>query len=98
VPVAGVPVLVIEHGMGTPDDGLRAGIIEPSLRGLSDVMDEGVPVLGYCHWSLMDNFERIFGYEFQYGLYAVDRETFVRTPKPSAAVYAAIAKANAVSE
>jgi beta-glucosidase len=92
-----VPVLVTEHGMGTPDDTLRAGFIEPSLRGLRDVMDEGVPVLGYCHWSLMDNFEWIFGYEVQYGLHAVDRETFVRTPKPSAGVYAAIAKANAVT-
>lgn len=94
--VAGVPVLVTEHGMGTPDDTLRAGFIEPALRGLLDVMDEGVPVIGYCHWSLLDNFEWIFGYAFQYGLHEVDRDTFVRTPKPSAAVYSSIAKANAV--
>ena len=93
--IAGVPVLVTEHGMGTPDDTLRANFIEPSLRGLRDVMDDGVPVLGYCHWSLLDNFEWIFGYDFHYGLYEVDRDTFERTPKPSAAVYAAIAKANA---
>jgi len=46
----------------------------------------------------MDNFEWIFGYDFQYGLYAVGGETFVRMPKPSAAVYAAIARANAVSD
>lgn len=94
--VAGVPVLVTEHGMGTPDDTLRAAFIEPSLRGLLDVMDDGVPVLGYCHWSLLDNFEWIFGYAFQYGLHEVDRTTFVRTPKPSAGVYAAIAEAHAV--
>jgi hypothetical protein len=36
--------------------------------------------------------------DFQYGLYEVDRETFVRMPKPSAGVYAAIARANAVSD
>jgi len=95
--VAGVPVLVTEHGMGTPDDTLRAAFIEPALRGLLDVIGEGVPVLGYCHWSLLDNFEWIFGYDFQYGLHAVDRETFERTPKPSAAVYAGVARANAVS-
>ena len=95
--VAGVPVLVTEHGMGTPDDTLRAAFIEPSLAGLLDLMEEGVPVLGYCHWSLLDNFEWIFGYSFQFGLHEVDRETFARTPKPSAGVYAEIARANAVS-
>ena len=60
-------------------------------------MDDGVPVLGYCHWTLLDNFEWIFGYGHQLGLHEVDRETFERTPKPSAGVYAAIAKAHAVS-
>ncbi len=87
--VAGVPVLVTEHGMATPDDTLRAAVIEPALDGLRDVIDEGVPVLGYLHWTLFDNFEWIFGYAFKYGLHEVDRETFARTPKPSAAVYAA---------
>lgn len=95
--VAGVPVLVTEHGMGTSDDTLRAAFLEPSLRGLLATIDEGVPVLGYCHWSLMDNFEWVFGYASQFGLHEVDRSTFARTPKPSAGVYAAIARANAVS-
>jgi len=93
---AQVPVLVTEHGMGTDDDRLRAGFIEPSLRGLLDVIDDGVPVLGYLHWTLMDNFEWIFGYGHQLGLHAVDRATFVRTPKPSAEVYAAVARAHSV--
>jgi beta-glucosidase len=90
---AGVPVLVTEHGMGTPDDTLRAHFIEPALRGLLEVVDEGVPVLGYCHWTLLDNFEWIFGYDVKYGLHEVDRETFERTPKPSAAVYSACVRA-----
>ncbi len=93
----GVPVLVTEHGMSTDDDTLRAAFLEPSLAGLLDVIEEGVPVLGYCHWTLMDNFEWIFGYGHQLGLHEVDRDSFVRTAKPSAAVYAAIATANAVS-
>jgi beta-glucosidase len=90
----GVPVLVTEHGMSTDDDALRAGFIEPSLAGLLDLMGEGVPVLGYLHWTLMDNFEWIFGYAHRLGLHSFDRESFVRTPKPSAGVYAAIARAN----
>ena len=56
-----------------------------------------MPVLGYLHWTLMDNFEWIFGYSHQLGLLAVDRETFVRTTKPSAEVYASIVRAHAVS-
>ena len=95
--VAGVPVLVTEHGMATDDDRQRAAFIEPALRGLLDVIEDGVPVLGYTHWTLMDNFEWIFGYAFKLGLHEVDRETLERTPKPSAGVYAAIAKAHAVS-
>jgi beta-glucosidase len=71
-------------------------LIGPALAGLLGVIEESVPVLGYLHWTLMDNFEWIFGYDVKFGLHEVNRETFVRTPKPSAAVYAAIARANAV--
>ena len=35
----------------------------------------------------MDNFEWVFGYDLL-GLHSVDRETFVRIPKPSAGVSA----------
>ncbi|GAA1973203.1 glycoside hydrolase family 1 protein [Microbacterium pumilum] len=90
--VAGVPILVSEHGVGTEDDTVRAGFIEPSLVGLKAAMDAGVPVLGYCHWTLMDNFEWIFGYGPKLGLHSVDRETFERTPKPSAGVYAGLVR------
>jgi len=93
--VARVPVLVTEHGMSTQDDALRAGFIGPSLRGLLDVIEDGVPVLGYLHWTLMDNFEWIFGYEFRLGLHEVDRVTFARTPKPSAAVYSSFVRSQA---
>ncbi|MFI5889987.1 family 1 glycosylhydrolase [Actinoplanes sp. NPDC051513] len=88
--VAGVPILVSEHGINTEDDTRRAEFIEQSLPGLTAAIDDGVPVLGYIHWTLMDNYEWIFGYGPKLGLHTVDRETFARTPKPSAAVYAAI--------
>src|SRR5690349_11533001 len=87
----GVPVFVTEHGLGHRDDTLRAAMIGPALAGLLDVFEDGVPVLGYLHWSLLDNFEWVFGFDVRFGLHEVDRATFARTPKPSAAVYAAIA-------
>jgi beta-glucosidase len=92
----GVPVLVTEHGLSHDDDSLRVPFIPAALEGLLDVMESGVPVIGYTHWSLLDNFEWIFGYKKFYGIVAVDRTTFERTPKPSAAVYAEIVRANGV--
>jgi beta-glucosidase len=91
--VSGVPIVVTEHGISTPDDRLRADFIEPSLDGLARAIADGVPVLGYFHWTLMDNFEWIFGYSSQLGLFSVDRTTFERTAKPSVAVYTAAVKA-----
>jgi beta-glucosidase len=91
--VAQVPVLVSEHGIGTEDDSIRAAFIEPSLEGLAQAIADGVPVIGYCHWTLMDNFEWIFGYGPKLGLHSVDRETFARTAKPSAGVYAELVRA-----
>jgi beta-glucosidase len=85
--VSGVPVLVTEHGMQADDDTKRAGFIEPSLAGLQQAMDAGVPVLGYFHWTLVDNFEWIFGFGPKLGLHSFDPVTFERTPKPSAGVY-----------
>jgi beta-glucosidase len=60
-------------------------------------MDTGVPVLGYTHWTLLDNFEWIFGYEKKYGLHSVDHKTFERTAKGSASVLAQIARDNGIA-
>lgn len=95
--VAKVPVIVTEHGVNADDDRIRARLIPAALAELRKALDEGVPVAGYCHWSLLDNFEWISGYKSKFGLVSVDRTTFKRTPKPSAAVYAAIARRNALT-
>lgn len=91
---ARVPILVSEHGVGTDDDSVRARLIPDALAELKKAIDDGVPVIGYCHWSLIDNFEWIFGYKPRFGLASVDRTTFARLPKPSAAMLGAIAKRN----
>jgi beta-glucosidase len=90
----GVPILVSEHGVGTDNDDVRARFIPSALAELKKVIDDGVPVSGYCHWSLIDNFEWIFGYKIHFGLHSVDPVTFARAAKPSAAIYAAIATKN----
>ncbi len=92
----GKPVLVTENGLETGDDARRIWYIDAALAGLHEAIDHGVPVLGYIHWTLLDNFEWIRGYEPKMGLASVDRATFERKPKPSAAHLGGIARRNAV--
>jgi beta-glucosidase len=66
------------------------------LTQLQRATSEGVPVLGYFLWSLMDNFEWSDGFEKRYGLYRVDFNTQRRTPKLSASFYREIIERNAV--
>ncbi|WP_371596775.1 glycoside hydrolase family 1 protein [Streptomyces sp. NBC_00564] len=80
--VGDVPLIVTENGVATSDDTQRIRYTTGALRALRAAMDDGVDVRGYFHWSLLDNWEwGHWGPAF--GLVAVDRETFTRTPKPS---------------
>ncbi|MGJ1428187.1 family 1 glycosylhydrolase [Clavibacter sepedonicus] len=79
-----VPVIVTENGIATGDDARRIEYTTGALTAMADAIADGIDVRGYCHWSLLDNFE--WGrWKPTFGLVAVDRETFVRTPKPSLA-------------
>jgi len=91
-----VPIMVSEHGVATNDDAARAEFISDSLVELQKVAAEGLPLEGYLHWSLIDNFEWFSGYGPKFGLCSVDRTSFKRTRKPSAGVLGAIARRNAV--
>lgn len=83
----GRPVFVTENGINTDDDALRIRHMRESVSGLATLIDGGMPVLGYMQWTLMDNFEWSSGYVPRFGLAAVDRVTFKRTPKPSHQAY-----------
>ena len=79
-----MPVIVTENGIATGDDARRIEYTTGALTAMADAIADGIDVRGYCHWSLLDNFE--WGrWKPTFGLVAVDRETFVRTPKPSLA-------------
>ncbi len=90
---SGVPVLVTENGMATDDDDARIAYTRGALAGLARCIVDGIDVRGYLHWTLLDNFEWMAGYAKTFGLIAVDRDTFVRTIKPSARWLGSIAHA-----
>jgi beta-glucosidase len=93
---AGVPVLVTENGMATDDDGARVAYTRAALEGLAQCIADGIDVRGYLHWTLLDNFEWNAGYSKTFGLIAVDRQTFVRSVKPSARWLGHVARHNDV--
>jgi beta-glucosidase len=80
----GKPVWITENGIATDDDTRRIEYIRRALAGMRKCIAEGIPVEACFHWSAFDNFEWNSGYKPKFGLIAVDRKTFARTPKPSA--------------
>ncbi|MBQ1403228.1 MAG: family 1 glycosylhydrolase [Oscillospiraceae bacterium] len=79
-------LIVTENGVAISDDNRRVEFIRRALCGVENCVDDGIPVKGYCYWSLMDNFEWQKGFSMTFGLIAVDRTTLKRTPKKSLSV------------
>ncbi|XP_042392308.1 beta-glucosidase 18-like [Zingiber officinale] len=69
------------------NDKERVEYLQSYLSSLHEAMRQGADVRGYFIWSLIDNFEWLYGYSMRFGLYHVDYETQVRTPKLSADWY-----------
>ena len=89
-----VPMYVTENGIGTEDDPRRIEYIRRAIAGVHNCLKAGIDVRGYIHWSLMDNYEWVFGYRPKFGLVSVDRQTQQRTLKPSARFLGDIARRN----
>ena len=70
------PVIVTENGLADKDDRLRAKFIISHLRHLKKGIKDGANVLGYLHWSLLDNYEWQDAYsdKSRFGLFKIDRE------------------------
>ncbi|MBM3267280.1 MAG: glycoside hydrolase family 1 protein [Candidatus Sericytochromatia bacterium] len=97
----GLPVLVAENGMATEDlkprkDGwTREAYMVAHVKQMKRAMSEGVPVLGYIHWSITDNWE--WGsYSPRFGLYVVDcrNRDFRRVPTAGVDLYRQIVTNN----
>ncbi len=87
-----------DHVEGTIEDDRRIEFARDHLLAAHRAIEAGVPVKGYFHWSLMDNFEWGHGYTKRFGLVHVDFETLERTTKKSAAWYRETIEANAVED
>ncbi len=77
----GRPVLIAENGMALrrKDDGTtrrrdkitRSQFLQLHVHEVVKIVKEGIPLVGYLHWSLFDNYE--WGtYTPRFGLYSID--------------------------
>lgn len=87
-----LPFLVTENGIATENHDMRTDFIKKHLFYVEKAISEGLPVMGYLHWSLLDNFEWAEGFSKKFGLIHVDFKTQKRDIKPSARYYSEIIK------
>jgi beta-glucosidase len=88
-----LPLYVFENGISAMDwvsldgavhDPNRIDFLTRYLAEYERAHLAGIPLAGYFHWSLLDNFEWAQGYQERFGLIHVDFATQQRTLKDSA--------------
>jgi beta-glucosidase len=77
----GTPLLVAEYGIGTDDDGQRADYLERGLLVTAGAIARGIDVRGFFHWTAVDNYEWLHGYDVKFGIIDSDRHV-----RPSALI------------
>ncbi len=79
------PIMITENGLADANDKHRQWWLEETMHALMLARKAGADVIGYMHWSLLDNFEWKYGWWPKFGLIKVDRERDMkRLVRPSA--------------
>lgn len=90
---AGFPLVITENGLADASDRFRPDFLRMHFDEIVKAEGRGIPIHGYFHWSLLDNYEWLDGFEPRFGLYAVDRSTMQRTPRPSVDAFRTLGRA-----
>jgi beta-glucosidase len=93
-----IPLFITECGLADAEDKLRPRFITDHLGWTHRLIEEGANIKGFFYWSLTDNWEWALGDWPRFGLYGVDYETKERIERPSARLFADIAKNNALPD
>lgn len=78
-----VPLIITKNGVADRGDRLRTNFLKNHISFVMKARQERIPVFGYLHWSLTDNFEWAEGLRPRFGLVEVDYQTLARKPRPS---------------
>ncbi|HEY3991998.1 MAG TPA: family 1 glycosylhydrolase, partial [Ktedonobacteraceae bacterium] len=92
------PLYITENGFNDARDDRRPRAILEHLAQVHRALQEGIPVCGYLHWTLTDNFEWSEGWGARFGLIELNQHTQKRTPRGSAGLFGEICRANAITE
>jgi beta-glucosidase len=96
-------IMITENGVPVPDgldydgrirDERRIRYLHNHITQIHRAMEAGVPVKGYFHWTLTDNFEWAHGFGQRFGLVYVDFKTQERTIKDSGRWFSEVIKHN----
>lgn len=93
-----IPIMITENGIADEEDRYRTRYLLITLEKIHKSMKKGIKIIGYMHWSLMDNFEWIEGTSMKFGLYKTDYNNHLMMLRNSGEIYSKIAKNNAISE
>ena len=88
------PIIISENGLADRNDKNRKWWLEETFASLKKSKDSGVDLIGYLHWSLLDNFEWAYGWWPNFGLISVDRENMKRTKRKSSEYYSSFITKN----
>jgi beta-glucosidase len=91
-------IIITENGAGFGDrdekilngkinDSLRTSYVKRHIDAALKAKQDGARLNGYFLWSILDNFEWIWGYDKRFGIVHVNFETQERLPKNSFYVY-----------
>ncbi len=82
-----LPILITENGLADARDAKRTQFIKDHVSWLAKAGREGVAILGYLHWALVDNVEWQLGKKPRFGLIAMDYERMKPVPRQSLWAY-----------
>ncbi len=88
------PIIITENGICSDDSDVRIASIKDYLTIMHEVIEEGVDLIGYVHWSTWDNFEWNLGPTYRFGLVRIDLDTMDRQMTKAGLYYAKVTEEN----
>ena len=92
-----LPIYITENGCDDGKDDFRRRYLLQHLHAMWKMINHNIPIKGFFHWSLTDNFEWERGWSQKFGLWGLDTETQIRTRRKSVDMYADICRSNAIT-
>lgn len=79
-----LPIFITENGCAdnTEKNENRINFLKQCLKGICRAeKEEDIKLLGFCYWTLQDNFEWEDGYEPKFGLYSINFDKIMKNIK-----------------